>query len=152
MKRRRFIKAGMVIPLLSQLPWKSTFASQVDESYMQVPRKIQEQLLLLYGDQANMILHTRRIVLKAPDIAENGANLPLTIKGEKGLVKSMVVFVEENIQPLANMCKLFPGADLAVSFRCKMRKTSDVYVIAQTYEGMVGVKKNIKLTIGCGGG
>lgn len=151
-KRRRFIQAGLSIPLLTQLPWKNSFASTEPDNGFQVPQRIYDQLLRLYGYEVNLIVRTNRIELKAPKIAENGAVLPLTVKGEKGLVNSLAVFVEENAIPLVGTIRFHEGADLAVSFRCKLRKTSDVYVIAQTYDGLVGLKQNVKLTIGCGGG
>lgn len=117
-----------------------------------VSESIYHELVLLYGSLASKIARTDRIELKAPDIAENGAVVGVTVSGEKGLVSSLAIFVEQNPLQLASTCTLHQGTDLAMSVRLKVRKTSDIIVVAKTKEGLVGVRKEVKVTIGCGGG
>jgi len=154
--RRRFIKAGLVIPLLSTLSIdRNNFVSRayaMRGDYFLVPENIQRELFLIYGGAANSIVSTDRLVLKTPDIAENGAVVGINIKGEKGTVMSMAIFIAQNPEPLTSTCILHEGADLSVGLRVKLIKTSDIYVVAQTASGLIGVMKKVKVTIGCGGG
>ena len=151
-KRRRFIKASLAVPLLSNLPWTISTANAFAGDSFVVPENIQQALFMISGGYANSIVRTDQIKLKVPAIAENGAVVGINVAGEKGLVSSMAIFVAQNPKPLASKCTLHAGSDLAVGLRVKMGKTSDVYVVAQTNNGLVGVMKTVKVTIGCGGG
>jgi len=150
--RRRFIKMSLAMPMLANFPWNIANANAIPDNRLLVPQAIQDELYRLYGEPANTIVTTDRIKLNVPAIAENGAVVPITVSGEKGLVASLAVFVAQNPQPHVSMCTLYEGADLAVSLRIKVGKTSDVYLVAQTREGLVGVSQQVKVTIGCGGG
>ena len=155
--RRRFIRAGITVPLLAYIPWRSTavIASPYisdDTERFEVPQKIYEQLFQIYGGRANAIASTRRLELKAPDIAENSAVVPVMLKGQKQLVTSFALFVEQNNEPLTAMATLYDHSDLTVALRVRIARTSHVYLVADTAQGLLGVKKYIKVTIGCGGG
>ena len=151
-KRRRFIKASLAIPLLSNLPWTIPGANAVSGDSFFVPENIQQELFMIYGGYANSIVTTDRLKLNVPDIAENGAVVGVNVTGDKNMVSSMAIFVAQSPKPLASKCTLHEGTDLAVGLRLKIGKTSDVYVIAQTNNGLVGVMRTVKVTIGCGGG
>lgn len=151
-KRRHFIRAGLAVPLLGNLSWNSPIANAFSGNSFLVPENIYHELFMLYGGQANVIASTDQLTLKAPAIAENGAVVGISVTGEKGLVSSMAIFVAQNPKPLTSTCTLHEGADMAVGLRIKIGKTSDVYVVAQTNNGLVGVMKQVKVTIGCGGG
>jgi len=155
-QRRRFIKVGLTVPLLSTIPIEKygfiSSACVMPGDYFFVPENIQSELFMLYGGYANSITNTDRLILNAPDIAENGAVVGINEKGEKGLVMSMAIFIAQNLNPLSSTCTLHAGADLAVGLRVKIAKTSDIYVVAKTVTGLISVMKKVKVTIGCGGG
>ncbi len=151
-KRRRFIRASLAVPFLSNLAWNVPTANAFSGDRFMVPENIYHELFMLYGGQANVIAHTDKLKINAPDIAENGAVVGISVTGDKGLVASMAIFVAKNPKPLASTCTLHEGTDLAIGLRVKVAKTSDVYVVAQTNNGLVGVMKQVKITIGCGGG
>jgi len=151
-KRRRFIRTSLAVPLLSNLPWSVPLVNAFSGDSFIVPENIYHKLFMIYGGQANTIANTERIKLSTPDIAENGAVVGVSVIGEKGLVSSLAIFVAQNPKPLTSTCRLHEGTDLAVGLRIKIGKTSDVYVVAQTDNGLVGVMKQVKVTIGCGGG
>jgi predicted secreted protein len=144
------------LPLLSEFPYQATLARTIIDdskaSPFNLPTRIQNELFKLYGDQASAVAHTERMSLKVPPIAENAAVVSLSVTGEKGYVSSLAIFVENNPKTLTSVCTLHKGADLAVSLRVKVSKTSDIYAIAKTQNGLVGVKRIVKVTMGCMGG
>jgi len=149
--RRRFITAGLAILILNQLPWATSFANTIAEDILDVPDHIQQELVKIYGDRAIYIAKTNLLNLKVPVIAENGAVVPVTIRGERASITSLAILVAKNRKPLTSISTFFEGSDVAVSLRIKLEKTSDVFVVAETNTGLVGVKRLVKVTIGCGG-
>lgn len=92
------------------------------------------------------------IKMKAPDIAENGAVVPITVNSGIAGTESISIVVKENGTPLAATFNL--GADTAgeVSTRIKMAKTSDVTAVVKAGGKLYSTSKNVKVTIGgCGG-
>lgn len=151
--RRRFLmKATLAVPLLSNLPWNVPITYAMPGEHFLVPDNIHHELFRIYGNQAYSIVDTDRLELKVPDIAENGAVVPISVTGDKGLVSSLALFVAQNPKPLTSTCTLHEGSDLTVSLRIKVATTSDIYLVALTQHGLVGVRKQVKITIGCGGG
>lgn len=151
-KRRQFLKSSLAIPVLANIPHSlaSTCALVSPQNFV-VPDKVFEAVYEIYGTQASNILTTHQLVLKVPAIAENGAVVNVRLEGEQGIVKSMAILVENNTHPLVNTSVLHHGVDLPIALRFKLEKTSNVYLIAQTSSGLVGMKEMVKLTIGCGG-
>ena len=92
------------------------------------------------------------IKIKAPDIAENGAVVPVSVSTTMGNVASIAVIAEKNGTPLASNFKLGANAIPNVSTRIKMGKTSDVVAIVKADGKLYSASKNVKVTIGgCGG-
>ena len=92
------------------------------------------------------------ISIKAPDIAENGAVVPITVEtGIKG-VTAIAILAEKNASPLAANFVLGKNADGYVSTRIKMVKTSNVIAVVSAGGKTFSNKKEVKVTIGgCGG-
>ena len=90
--------------------------------------------------------------LKAPDIAENGAVVPVTVSSALAGVQSIAVFVEGNPNPLAAQFMIPAGTKAEVSCRIRMGKTSAVTAVVETASGIFSASKEVKVTIGgCGG-
>ena len=95
---------------------------------------------------------TDDISIKAPDIAENGAVVPVSVKTKIGGASKIALVAEKNGQPLAAVFNLSGGAQGFVSTRIKMGKTSDVIAIVEAGGKRFSARKNVKVTIGgCGG-
>lgn len=95
---------------------------------------------------------TAEIQIKAPDIAENGAVVPVEAACNIPGVTSIAVFAEKNPTPLVGSFNLMNGAEGYVSFRIKMGQTSNVKVVAQAGGKSFVATKEVKVTIGgCGG-
>ena len=104
----------------------------------------------LFGDTP--IQDTDRIVFKIPDIAENGAVVPVTVSTDMPGVQKIVIVVDENPNPLSASFAISPHVFADVSTRVKMGKSSLVRAVVQTADGVFATAKEVKVTIGgCGG-
>jgi sulfur-oxidizing protein SoxY len=92
------------------------------------------------------------IKIKAPDIAENGAVVPVSVTAELEGVESVSILAEKNATPLTASFDLGPGAEPYVSTRIKMGKTGNVVAVVKAGGKLYTAKKEVKVTIGgCGG-
>ena len=93
------------------------------------------------------------VTLTAPDIAENGAVVPLAVASSLAGVKQLVLLVEKNPNALVAVFNVTPEVEASFATRAKMGETSDVYAVAITGDGKAHfAKKEVKVTLGgCGG-
>ena len=92
------------------------------------------------------------LVIDAPQIAENGAVVPIEITSNIPGTTSIAVVVEKNPFPLVAKFDFMEGALPFVKVNVKMGETSDVRVVAQAGGKSHVATKEIKVTIGgCGG-
>jgi len=91
------------------------------------------------------------IKIKAPDIAENGAVVPVTVSSGIAGVESIAIISEGNNTPLVASFNL-NGSEAYVSTRIKMGKTGNVVAVVKAGGALHANKKEVKVTIGgCGG-
>ena len=99
------------------------------------------------------LVESKDVTLTAPDIAENGAVVPMGISTALPGVKHLLLLVEKN--PLALVAIFQSNESLENNFltRAKMGQTSDVYAVAIMADGKaLWAKKEVKVTLGgCGG-
>jgi sulfur-oxidizing protein SoxY len=92
------------------------------------------------------------IVIEAPQIAENGAVVPIEITSKIPGTTSIAVLVDKNPYPLVAKFDFMEGALPFVKINAKMGETSDVRVVATAGGKHYQATKEIKVTIGgCGG-
>ena len=93
------------------------------------------------------------VTLTAPDIAENGAVVPMGVATTLPNVKHMLVLVEKNPSTLVAKFDVTDAVDANFLTRAKMGQSSDVYAVAIGNDGKAYyAKKEIKVTLGgCGG-
>ncbi|MCW8854787.1 MAG: thiosulfate oxidation carrier protein SoxY [Gammaproteobacteria bacterium] len=92
------------------------------------------------------------INLKAPDIAENGAVVPITVTSKIPGTESISILIPNNATPLAANFNLSSNTEGYISTRVKMGKTSDVVAVVKAGGKLYSSKKEVKVTIGgCGG-
>jgi len=107
-----------------------------------------EAIKWLYGKTAE----PSKVKLDAPEIAENGAVVPISVTTTLADVTSISFVVPENPNPLAAYYKLPPGTMPSVANRLKMAKTSNVIVIVEAGGKLYSATKEVKVTVGgCGG-
>jgi sulfur-oxidizing protein SoxY len=92
------------------------------------------------------------IVIEAPQIAENGAVVPIELTSNIPGTTAIAVLVEKNPYPLVAKFDFAEGALPYVKINAKMGETSDVRVVATAGGKHYQATKEIKVTIGgCGG-
>jgi sulfur-oxidizing protein SoxY len=92
------------------------------------------------------------ITIKAPDIAENGAVVPVSVTTGLANVTSISIVAMNNPSPLTASFDLGPGTEGYVATRIKMGKTSNVLAVVKADGKLYSTKKEVKVTIGgCGG-
>jgi sulfur-oxidizing protein SoxY len=93
------------------------------------------------------------ITFTAPDIAENGAVVPISASTTLPGVKRIAFLVEKNPTTLAGVFEFSDAVETSVSTRVKMAQTSNVLAVAITADGKVlFAQKEVKVTLGgCGG-
>jgi len=103
----------------------------------------------LYGKAAEA---SDRVKLDAPEIAENGAVVPVSVTTTLANVTSISFFVSENPNALAASYVIAEGTMPSVANRLKMQKTSNVTAIVESEGKLYSATKEVKVTVGgCGG-
>lgn len=107
----------------------------------------------LKGIGADSASENSGVAIKAPDIAENGAVVPIDVSSTLPNTISLSVLVDKNPSPLTADFVFSNGALPQVALRVKMGQTSLVEAVAKTADGKYFVsRKEVKVTVGgCGG-
>ncbi|MEO8849703.1 MAG: thiosulfate oxidation carrier protein SoxY [Casimicrobiaceae bacterium] len=93
-----------------------------------------------------------KITLDVPEIAENGAVVPVTISVTLPDVTSIAILIAENPFTLAATYRIPPGTQASVACRLKMAKTSKVIALVESGGKLYSTAKDVKVTLGgCGG-
>lgn len=95
---------------------------------------------------------SKDIKIKAPDIAENGAVVPISVTAKFSGIESISILAASNPFPLCASFDLGANAEGYVSTRVKIRKTSKVIAVVKAGGKIYSASKDVKVTIGgCGG-
>ena len=113
-------------------------------------KTIQDAIKALGGSAP---VESKDVAITGPDIAENGAVVPLGASTTLANVKQLLILVEKNPSTLVAMFNMSDSIEPTVSTRAKMGQSSDVYAVAITADGKaLFAKKEVKVTLGgCGG-
>jgi len=108
-----------------------------------------EAVKLLYGRTAEP---SDKIKLDAPEIAENGAVVPISVSTSLADVTTIALVVPENPNVLAAYYRIPTGTMPNVANRLKMAKTSNVIAIVESGGKLFSATREVKVTVGgCGG-
>ena len=96
---------------------------------------------------------SKDVTVTGPDIAENGAVVPIGAATTLAGVKHLLILVEKNPSMLSAMFDVTEAVEPNISTRVKMGQSSNVYAVALTNDGKaLFAQKEIKVTLGgCGG-
>jgi sulfur-oxidizing protein SoxY len=94
---------------------------------------------------------SKDIVITSPDIAENGAVVPVAVTSRIPNTQQISIVAEKNPFPLAATFDVAGGGEGYVSTRLKMGQTSDVWAVVKAGDRYYVAKKEVKITVGgCG--
>jgi sulfur-oxidizing protein SoxY len=103
----------------------------------------------LYGKTAEV---SDKVKMDAPEIAENGAVVPISVSSTLADVTSIAILVAENPNALAASYLIPAGTLPSVANRLKMAKTTNVIAIVEAGGKLYSTSKEVKVTVGgCGG-
>jgi sulfur-oxidizing protein SoxY len=95
---------------------------------------------------------SREVLLKAPDIAENGAVVPIEVTSLLPNTSEILIVGEKNPVPLVARFIINPGMAPEISLRMKMAETGKVRALVKSGGNYYSSAKEVKITIGgCGG-
>ncbi len=96
---------------------------------------------------------SKDVTITGPDIAENGAVVPVGAACSAAGVKRLLLLVEKNPSALAAVFDVSDAVEPNIATRVKMGQSSNVYAVAMMADGKVlYAAKEIKVTLGgCGG-
>ena len=123
------------------------FAAQWNKSGFE--SKAVEDALKSLG--ASNLIDSRDITITAPDIAENGAIVPIAVTSKIANTQSIAILSEKNPFPLAASFDIMGGGEGYVSTRVKMGQTSNVRAVVKADGKFYTAVKEVKVTVGgCG--
>ena len=97
------------------------------------------------------LIESKDITITAPDIAENGAVVPIAVTSRILNTQSISIIAEKNPFPLSSTFDIANGAEGYVSTRLKMGETSNVRAVVKADGKFYTAVKEVKITIGgCG--
>lgn len=100
---------------------------------------------------ASNMIESKDIVITAPDIAENGAVVPIAVTSKIPNTQSIAIIAEKNPFPLAAVFDVSAGGEGYASTRLKMGQTSDVRAVVKADGKYYTTAKEVKVTVGgCG--
>ena len=113
--------------------------------------KTMAELVKMLGGSAPT--ESKDVTITGPDIAENGAVVPVGVSTTLPGVKRLLVLVEKNPSVMSAMFEVNDTVDANFSTRVKMGQSSNVYAVAMMGDGKVlFAQKEVKVTLGgCGG-
>jgi sulfur-oxidizing protein SoxY len=154
--RRIFLKGAGLVALIglgnAVLHAPPALAAANDDKYPEdafKQKNTSDAIKALYGRDHEA---SDKIKLDAPEIAENGGVVPISVTTTLPNVTSIAFIVAENPSALAASYKIPEGTVPAVANRLKMAKTSNVIALVEAGGKLYSATKEVKVTVGgCGG-
>ena len=133
--------AGLLSPRTVLAAWpKNAFEAKA----------VEDALKHLVGDTNTV--ESDQITVEAPDIAENGAVVSVSVKTTLPNPEQISVLVPKNTSPLCSSYKFSDAMGDFVTGRIKMRESSDVIAVVKAGGKLHTARKPVKVTLGgCGG-
>ena len=106
----------------------------------------QKGLEYLYGSK--LIEKTNNIKIQAPDVAENGASVPITVSSSIKGIETLSIFIENNPLALIASYNLSKNAIPNFSVRVKIAKSSPIHVVVKSQGKLLYSSKKIHVSVG----
>lgn len=150
MKRRDFFKKVSAVAAVTAVVPVMSFAGSASKPTG--PNKMDFKTALNAITGGKTPKKSKKVKLKAPEIAENGAVVPVGITSEIEGTTEIIIITANNPTPLAAKYTFGERAIPAIKSRFKMGKTTDVIALVKAGDKFYTAKANVKVTKGgCGG-
>lgn len=152
--RRNLLKASLATGTVAMvagaglLSPRSVLAAWPEKAFQAKEMNTALSAILGTGNPAD----SSEIKVEAPDIAENGAVVSVSVTTTLANVESMTLLVPANAFPLSSSYLVTSQIEGKITGRIKMAKTSDVVAVVKAGGKLYSAKKPVKVTLGgCGG-
>ena len=149
MNRRNFLSFGVTAVAIAVIPVNLSaidFRETLPKAW--TATKVDDAIKEIFGSST---LTDGSINLSAPDIAENGAVIPVSFDTTLNATK-IAVFQDANPESAVAVFSIPENAVIDYAIRIKLAKTGTVTVVAEANGKLYAVSKLVKVTIGgCGG-
>lgn len=152
-RRKMLGDAARVAAALAAAGWlPRTVSAQQAAAWNKAAFEARSVAELMRALGASAPVESRDVQLTAPDIAENGAVVPITVASTAAGVRRLLLLVEKNPNTLAAAFDVSDAVEPSFGTRVKMGQSSDVFAVALTADGRaLFAKKDVKVTLGgCG--
>lgn len=127
---------------------KEVFAAEWSQKVFDA-KSLADAVKALGGDKFEV---SQDVTITGPDIAENGAVVPVSISSKAPGTDFMAILVDKNPSAMSASFNIPAGTEAAVTTRVKMGATSNVHALAKANGKWLVASKEIKVTLGgCGG-
>ncbi len=93
-----------------------------------------------------------KVQLDAPEVAENGETVPVSVETSLPDVESVTLYVTENNAPISAVFELGRRARPRIAQRIQMADTSEVVAVVKSGGELYGTSRQVQVTVGgCGG-
>ena len=89
-----------------------------------------------------------QISLELPQVAENGALVPVSVSSQLGGTRDILILFDGNPQPVAACFTIPHGTEAYAAIRIRLAQSGTVYVVARTEEGLFSAARAIQVTVG----
>ncbi|TXI12804.1 MAG: thiosulfate oxidation carrier protein SoxY [Polynucleobacter sp.] len=149
LKRREALRLTAVIGLMAATGLISQAEAAEWNKAAVDGKALDEVLKSLGGSSASK---STAVTINAPDIAENGAVVPVGVTTTLPKTQQIAILVEKNPSALAAQFLLTPESEPFVASRVKMGQTSNVHALVKADGKWYVTTKEVKVTLGgCGG-
>ena len=150
--RREVVKATGVFAVMASvglLGATEAFAQQQGRNKAFEAKTLDETVKALGGAA---LTQSADISITAPDIAENGAVVPVAVTSKIPNTQNIYILVEKNLNSLSAGFGIPTGTEANVATRVKMAQTSNVHAVVKADNKFYVATKEVKVTLGgCGG-
>ena len=132
--------SSLLTPILARAEWPA-------DKYART--KLKNTLSMLLGNQT--LTESDNIDIKIPEVAENGAIVPITIRSKLDNTEWIAIVAEKNPVPLIAQFSFAPGMTRQVTARIKLAETCDVIAIVRADDQFYSARRPVQVTVGgCG--
>jgi len=150
--RRDLLKAGGALAVLAAFGGGLLKSESAHAAWNQAAFQAKSAMDAMRALGMDSAQESKDIAIRAPDIAENGAVVPIDVTSNIPGTTSISVFIEKNNLPYAGTFDFAAGAVPYVHMRAKLAKSTPVRVVVAAGGKYYTATKEVKVTIGgCGG-